>query len=118
MALKGQVKALKKEKIKEILEKDPGEIFNRALEILRAEYPEDFEDHVLIEQYVNSLAHWISELQLDIKLLEIFENQGFNFKDCIKACIQLSGKSRSECSEHCRIVKVVLFENRFDEPPI
>jgi hypothetical protein len=117
VALKGQVRTLKKEKVKEILE-DPGKIFNEALDILQKEYPEDFEDPYLVEQYVNSLAYWINELQLDIKLLDIFKNQGFNFKDCVKACIQLSGKSRSECSDHYRIVKAVLLEGRFDEPPI
>jgi len=108
---------LEKEKVRKILE-DPGEIFNRALEILREEYPEDFEDPVLVEQYVNSLSYWISELQLDLKLLDIFENRDFNFKDCVKACIKLSNKSRSECSDHCRIVKAVLLEGRFDESPI
>jgi hypothetical protein len=111
------VRALKKEKAKEVLEKDPGEIFNRALDILQKEYPEDFEDPYLVEQYVNSLSRWINELQLDLKLLDIFENRGFNFKDCVKACIELSNKSRSECSDHCRIVKAVL-EGRFNEPPI
>jgi len=111
------VRALKKEKVKEILE-DPGEIFNEALDILQKEYPEDFEDPVLVEQYVNSLSRWINELQLDLKLLDIFENRGFNFKNCVKACIELSNKSRSECSDHCRIVKAVLLESHFNEPPI
>ena len=108
---------MKKEKIKEILEKDPGEIFNEALDILRAEYPEDFEDPYLAEQYVNSLAQWLNEILLDLKLLEIFE-QNFSFKDCVKVCTELSRKSKSECSDHCRIVKAVLLESRFDEPPI
>ena len=115
------MRALEKEKrIKEILEKDPGEIFNRALDILRKEDPEAFEDPYLIEQYVNSLSRWINELQIDLKLLDIFgnQNQGFNFKDCVKICIQLSGKSKSECSDHCRTVKAVLLESRFSEPPI
>jgi len=107
------VRALEKEKVRKILE-DPGEIFNRALEILREEYPEDFEDPYLVEQYVNSLSRWINELQFDLKLLDIFEKQGFNFKDCVKACIELSGKSRSECSDRCRIVKVLVGSN-FDE---
>jgi hypothetical protein len=112
------VGALEKEKrVKEILEKDPGKIFNRALDILQKEFPEDFEDPYLTEQYVSSLAYWINELQLDLKLLDIFENRGFNFKDCVKACMKLSGKSRSECSDHCRTVKAVL-EGRFNEPPI
>jgi hypothetical protein len=113
----GALEKKKEKRIEEILE-DPGGLFNWALEVLREEYPEDFEDPYLVEQYVNSLAYWINELQLDIKLLDIFKNQGFNFKDCVKACIQLSGKSRSECSDHCRIVKAVLLEGRFDEPPI
>jgi len=114
----GEEKRVTRSKIKEILEKDPGEIFNRALNILREEYPEDFEDPYLVEKYVNSLAHWINELQLDLKLLDIFGNQGFSFKACVKACVEISHKSRSECSDHCRTVKAVLFESHFNEPPI
>ncbi len=108
---------MEKEKVKEILE-DPAKLFEWALEVLREEYPEDFEDPVLVEQYVNSLSYWINELQLDLKLLDIFEKRSFNFKDCVKACIELSNKSRSECSDHCRTVKAVLLEGRFNEPPI
>ncbi len=63
-------------RVKEALEKDPGEIFDKALDILRKEDPEALEDPYLTEQYVNSLAHWIGELQLDIKLLDILEKQG------------------------------------------
>jgi hypothetical protein len=112
-----EVRALEKEKIKEILE-DPGKLFNWALEVLREEYPEDFEDPVLVEQYVNSLSRWINDLQLDLKLLYIFsQSQGFSFKDCVKTCRDLSGKSRSECTHRCGLVKAVL-EGRFNEPPI
>jgi len=93
-------------RVKKILEKDPGEIFNEALDILRAEYSEDFEDPYLAEQYVNSLAQWLNEILLDLKLLEIFE-QNFSFKDCVKVCTELSHKSKSECSDHCRIVEAL-----------
>ncbi len=39
------------EKVKEALEKDPGEVFNRALDLLRKESPEDFElRHLLLKR--------------------------------------------------------------------
>jgi hypothetical protein len=104
------------EKVKEALEKDPGEVFNRALDLLRKESPEDFEDPYLTEQYVNSLGHWIGELQMDLKLLDILEKQGLNA--CAKACVRMSGESRAECYAHCRDLKDFVLEGRFDEPPI
>ncbi len=104
------------EKVKEALEKDPGEVFNRALDLLRKESPEDFEDPYLMEQYVNSLGHWIGELQMDLKLLDVLEKQGLNA--CAKACVRMSGESRAECYAHCRDLKDFVLEGRFDEPPI
>jgi hypothetical protein len=104
------------EKVKEALEKDPGEVFNRALDLLRKESPEDFEDPYLTEQYVNSLGHWIGELQMDLKLLDILEKQGLNA--CANACVRMSGESRAECYAHCRDLKDFVLEGRFDEPPI
>jgi hypothetical protein len=112
------VRALeKRSKIEEVLE-DPEKIFNVALEILREEYPEDFEDPYLVEKHVSFLAQWINELQLELKLLYIFQNQDFSFKACVKTCIEISHKSRSECTHRCGLVKAVLLESRFNEPPI
>jgi len=110
-----KVKGVSK-RVKEALEKDPGEVFNKALDILEKEDPEAFEDPYLTEQYVNSLGHWISELQLDLKLLDILENQGL--EACAKACVELSHESRAECYAHCRDLKDFVLEGRFDEPPI
>jgi len=104
------------EKVKEALEKDPGEIFNRALDVLRKEDPEAFEDPYLTEQYVNSLAYWIGQLQMDVKLLDILEKQGL--KACVKACVELSHESRAECYAHCRDLKDFVIDGIMDEPPI
>ena len=104
------------EKVKEALERDPGEVFNKALDLLRKESPEEFEDPYLTEQYVNSLAHWIGELQMDVKLLDILEKRGLNA--CAKACVELSHESRAECYAHCRDLKYFVLEGGFDEPPI
>jgi len=112
----GRSKRAELEKVKEALEKDPGQVFNKALDILRKEDPEAFEDPYLTEQYVNSLAYWIGELQLDVKLLDILEKQGL--KACTKACVELSHESRAECYAHCRDLKDFVLEGRFDEPPI
>ena len=110
-----KVRAFSK-KAKEALEKDPGQVFDKALDILRKEDPEAFEDPLLTEQYVNSLGHWIGELQLDIKLLDILEKQGL--KACAEACVELSGESRAECYAHCRDLKDFVLDGRFEEPPI
>jgi hypothetical protein len=114
--VKGLSKGATLEKAKEALEKDPAEVFNRALEILEKEDPEAFEDPYLTEQYVNSLAYWIGELQMDLKLLDILEKQGI--KACVEACVELSHESRAECFAHCRDLKDFVLEGRFDEPPI
>jgi hypothetical protein len=103
-------------RVKEALEKDPGQIFNRALDILEKEDPEAFEDPYLTEQYVSSLAYWINELQIDLKLLDILEKQGI--KACVEACVELSRESRTECYAHCRDLKDFVLDGRFDEPPI
>ena len=104
------------EKVREALERDPGEVFNRALDLLRKEDPEAFEDPYLTEQYVNSLAYWIGQLQMDVKLLDILEKHGLNA--CAKACVELSHESRAECYAHCRDLKDFVLEGGFNEPPI
>jgi len=110
-----KVKGVSK-RVKEALEKGPGEVFNKALDILRKEDPEAFEDPYLTEQYVSSLAYWIGQLQMDVKLLDILEKQGL--EACVEACVQISGESRAECYAHCRDLKDFVLEGRFDEPPI
>ena len=103
-------------RIKEALEQDPGKVFNEALDILRKEDPEAFEDPYLTEQYVNSLAYWIGQLQLDVKLLDILEKQGL--EACVEACVELSHESRAECYARCRDLKDSVIDGIMDEPPV
>jgi len=110
-----KVKGVSK-RVKEALEQDPGKVFNEALDILKKEDPEAFEDPYLTEQYVNSLAYWIGQLQLDVKLLDILEKQGL--EACVEACVELSHESRAECYAHCRDLKDFVIDGIMDEPPV